>query len=205
MKPRPQRERLRHALDEEDVQRATPYPREKLAEHREPDVAVDRPYPSRRVRGHGQGAGHDLLPSRPLHRRRTVGLNERGRCPENQREEREEGRQAGTMRQEVRHRDPGAAGRRLRQHVRHRRLRAHGTVPPQCQEHGRRGHDLGQGRQIEDGAGRRSPGRALEDGTAVTKHHGRRAREDSGRDPLVEERLEARGPRHPTRFCFRAR
>ncbi len=37
------------------------------------------------------------------------------------------------------------------------------------------------------------------------KHHGRRAREDSGGDPLVEERLEARGPRHPTRFCFRAR
>jgi hypothetical protein len=36
-------------------------------------------------------------------------------------------------------------------------------------------------------------------------HHGRRAGENAGGDPLVEERLEARDPRHPTRFCFRAR
>ena len=100
---------------------------------------------------------------------------------------------------------PHSTYRRLRQDPPHGRVGADLAVPPERQERRGRGHHLGQGGEVEDRAERRPTGRALEDTAAAVQHDGGRAREDAGGDALVEERLEAGGARHPTRFCFRAR
>ena len=110
-------------------------------------------------RRHRQGARHDRGPCRLTYVCRAVGVQQPRRGSENRREEREEGRQPGAMGQEVPHRGSGPAGGRLRQNLGHRRLGADDAVPPQRQEHGRRGEDLGQGGEVEDGleASRRRP------------------------------------------------
>ena len=109
------------------------------------------------------------------------------------------------MAEKVGHRDPGAADRRLRQT---RPTGVSGWTAPS--RHSARNTAVVARIFVRDARSKtvRSvapPAAPSKTGAAAMEHDGRRAREDAGRDPLVEERLEARGPRHPTRFCFRAR
>ena len=207
MKARAQPERLRDALGDESVQGSPGHLRQDFAKHDEPDVAVD--VLGARPRGcgwcHRQGTGHDRGPRRLTDVRRAVGIQQPRRGSENRREKWEEGRQPCAMGQEVRHPGSGLAGGGLRQNLGHRRLGADDTVPPQRQEDGGRGEDLGQGGEVKDGLEGRAAGRAREDTASAVEDHGRGAGEDAHRDPVVQERLEAGRAGHPTRFCFRAR
>ena len=207
MKARAQPEWLRDALGDERVQGSPGHLRQDLAKHDEPDVAVH--VPGGRTRGcggcHRQGARHDRGSCCLTYVRRAVGVQQPRRGSENRREEREEGRQPCAMGQEVRHRGSGPASGRLRQNLGHRRLGADDAVPPQRQEHGGRGEDLGQGGEVKDGLEGRAAGRAREDTASAVEDHGHGAGEDAHRDPVVQERLEAGRAGHPTRFCFRAR
>ena len=206
MEARVEAEGFRDAGGKEHVQRATRHPRQDLAEHDEPDVAVrvagarpaappapppgrSPPPPTGPRRGRLAGQLGSRSPGVRGGPARTAGGTAGAPC----------GGPGG------RRSWPRPADRRLGHDAAHRRVGTNGPVPPERQERRRRREDLGQGREVEDRAERRAPRRALEDAPALVEHDRRRAGKDARRDPLVEERLKAGAGGHPTRFCFRAR
>ena len=109
------------------------------------------------------------------------------------------------MGQKVAQRGARASDRRAGNEGSHARLRCDETVAPERQKQGGGGEWLGERGEVPHGLERRLPRHRLEDATSIVEHDRGRAREDAGRDPLAEERLQAGADRHPTRFCFRAR